>query len=141
MKLEMSDLQEKWKSPKKKSWNSGPNPLARGGSGAKAPTLAARPSMREQGREQALAYIMVASSLLGRAKEGRASDRRHAGTGEEISARIHMANSHGDKSKEDRRSDRRHSANSLWERVDSCVGLCNYVELIDPTFRDAGGVD
>ena len=24
----------------------------------------------------------------------------------------------------------------------SCgLGLCNYVELIDPTFRDAGGVD
>ena len=21
------------------------------------------------------------------------------------------------------------------------IGLCNYVELIDPTFRDAGGVD
>jgi len=34
------------------------------------------------------------NSLGGRAKEGRGSERRHAGTGEEISARIHVANSH-----------------------------------------------
>jgi len=26
-----------------------------------------------------------------------------------------------------------------WRRAQ--IGLCNYVELIDPTFRDAGGVD
>jgi len=25
--------------------------------------------------------------------------------------------------------------------IDGVLGLCNYVELIDPTFRDAGGVD
>jgi len=34
------------------------------------------------------------NSLGGRAKDGRGSERRHAGTGEGISARIHVANSH-----------------------------------------------
>ena len=51
-----------------------------------------------------------------RAKEGRGSERRHAGTGEGISARIYVANSHGDRAEEGRRGDRKHSANSLWER-------------------------
>jgi len=56
-------------------------------------------------------------NLLGdRAKEGRGSERRFAGTGQRISARIHVANSHGARAKDGRRSDRRHSANSLWER-------------------------
>jgi len=63
------------------------------------------------------------NSLGDRAKEGRGSERRHAGTGEEISARIHVANSNGDRAEEGRISDRRHSANSLWERVESCVTL------------------
>ena len=58
-----------------------------------------------------------------KAKEGRGSERRHAGTGEGISARIHVANSHGDRAEEGRRSDRRHSANSLWERDDSCMSV------------------
>jgi len=61
------------------------------------------------------------NSLGDRAKEGRGSEGRHAGTGEGISARIHVANSHADRAEDGRRSDRRHSANSLWERVDSCM--------------------
>jgi len=63
------------------------------------------------------------NSLGDRAKEGRGSERRHTGTGEGISARIHAANSHGDRAEKGRRSDCRHSANSLWERVESCVTL------------------
>ena len=63
------------------------------------------------------------NSLEDRAKEGRGSERRHAGTGVGISACIHVANSHGDRAEEGRRSDRRHSTNSLWERVKSCVTL------------------
>ena len=50
-------------------------------------------------------------------------ENMHAGTGEGISARTHVANSHGDRAEEGRRSDRRHSANSLWERVDSCMSV------------------
>ena len=57
------------------------------------------------------------------AKGGRGIERRHAGTGEEISARIHVANSHEDRAEEGRKSDRRHSANSFRERVESCVTL------------------
>ena len=64
------------------------------------------------------------SNLLGdRAKEGRGSERRHAGTGEGISARIHVANSHGDRAEEGRRSDRKHSANLLWERDKSSMSV------------------
>ena len=63
------------------------------------------------------------NSLGDRAKDDRGSDRRHAGTGEGISARIHVANSHGDRANEGRRSNRRHSANSLWERDDSCMSV------------------
>jgi len=63
------------------------------------------------------------NSLGDRAKEGCGSKRRHAGIGEGISARIHVAILHGDRAEEGRRSDRRHSANSLWERVESCVTL------------------
>jgi len=62
------------------------------------------------------------SNLLGdRAKEGRGSKGRHAGTGEGISARIHVANSHADRAEDGHRSDPRHCANSLCERVDSCM--------------------
>jgi len=65
------------------------------------------------------------NSLGGRAKEGRGSDRRHSGTGEGISARIHvsMANSHGDRAEEDRRSKCQYIANSLWERDESCMSV------------------
>jgi len=56
-------------------------------------------------------------------KEGRGSERRHAGTGEGIGARIHVANSHGDRAEEGRSSDRKHSANSLWERDESCMSV------------------
>ena len=61
------------------------------------------------------------NSLGDRAKEGRGSERRHAGTGEGISARIHVANSNADRAEEAQRSDCKHSANSLWERDDSCM--------------------
>jgi len=59
------------------------------------------------------------NSLRDRAKEGRGSKDRHAGTGEGISARIHVANSHADRAEDGRRSDRRHSANSRSAR--GCV--------------------
>jgi len=58
-----------------------------------------------------------------RAKEGLRSEGRHAGTGEGISTRIHVANSHEDRVEDGRKSYRRHSANSLWERVDSCMSV------------------
>jgi len=64
------------------------------------------------------------NSLGDRAKEGRGSERRwHAGTGEGISDRIHEANSHGDRAEEGRRSYLKHSANSLWERDESCMSV------------------
>ena len=61
------------------------------------------------------------NSLGDGAKEGRGSKDRHAGTREGISTCIHVANSHADRAEDTRRSDCRHSANSLWERVDSCI--------------------
>jgi len=67
------------------------------------------------------ARIHDSNSLGDRAGEGPGSERRHAGTVEGISVRIHLANSHGDRAEEGRRSDRRQSANSLWERDDSCM--------------------
>jgi len=69
------------------------------------------------------ACIYDSNSLGDKAGEGPGSERRHAGTVEGISARIHVANSHGDRAEESRRSDRRHSANSLWERDDSCMSV------------------
>jgi len=63
------------------------------------------------------------NSLGDRAKEGRGSEGRHAGTGEGISARIHVANSHADRAEDGRKRDRRHNANSLWERVASCISV------------------
>jgi len=63
------------------------------------------------------------NSLGDRAKKGRGSEGRHAGTGEEISARIHVTNSHEDRVEDGRKSDHRHSANSLWERVTSCMSV------------------
>ena len=61
------------------------------------------------------------NSIGDRSKEGRGSEGRHAETGEGISARIHVANSHTDRAEDERRIDCRHSANSLWERVGSCM--------------------
>jgi len=64
------------------------------------------------------------SNLLGdptKVREGRVSKGRHAETGEGISACIPVANSHADRAKDGSRSDCRHSANSSWERVDSCM--------------------
>ena len=70
------------------------------------------------------ARIHDSNSLGDKTREDPGSERRHAGTVEEgISARIHLANSHGDKAEEGRRNDRRHSANSLWERDDSCMSV------------------
>jgi len=72
------------------------------------------------------------NSLADRAKEGRGSERRHAGTRKGIGsqrcqrcarARIHVANSHGDRAEEGRRSDRKHSTNSLWESDESCMSV------------------
>ena len=40
------------------------------------------------------------NSLGDRAREGPRSERRHVGTVEGISARIHVANSHGDRAEE-----------------------------------------
>jgi len=57
-----------------------------------------------------------------RAKEGRGSERRHAGRGEGISTRIHVANSHGDRAEEGRKSDRRHSVIVVGEG-ESCVTM------------------
>jgi len=74
------------------------------------------------------------NSLGDRAKEGRGSKGRHAGTGEGISACIHVANSHADRAEDGRRSDCRHSANSLWERVDSCMTVGASIVV-----TDAGG--
>jgi len=74
-------------------------------------------------RDGVSARIYDSNSLGDRAKEGRGSERRHVGTGEGISACIHVATSHGDRAEEGHRSNRRHSANSLWERVESCVTL------------------
>jgi hypothetical protein len=44
-------LQTKVEKSKKNSGSSGPTPVARGGSGAKTPALAARPSLRKHGWE------------------------------------------------------------------------------------------
>jgi len=69
------------------------------------------------------ARINDSNSLGNRAREGPGSERRHAGTVEGIGTRIHVANSHGNRAEEGRRSDRRQSANSLWERGDSCMSV------------------
>ena len=69
------------------------------------------------------ARIYDSNSLGVRSRQGRGSERRHAGTVERLSARKNVANSHGDRAEESRRSDCRHSANSLWQRVDFCMTL------------------
>jgi len=69
-----------------------------------------------------------------RAKEGCGSKGRHSGTGDGISACIHVANSHADRAEDGRRSDCRHSANTLWERVDSCMTVGASIVV-----TDAGG--
>ena len=62
----------------------------------------------------------------------------YAGAGEGISARIHVANSHADRAEDGRRSDRRHSANSLWERVDSCMTVGASIVVADAGGRGEG---
>jgi len=74
------------------------------------------------------------NSLGDRAKEGRGSKGRHWGTGEGVSAYIHVANSHTDRAEDGRRSICMHSANSLWERVDSCMTVGASIVI-----ADAGG--
>jgi len=71
------------------------------------------------------------NSLGDGAKEGRGSKGRHAGTEEGISVCIHVANSHADTAEDGRRSDCRHSANSLWERVDSCMTVGASIVVAD----------
>ena len=78
------------------------------------------------------------NSLGDRAKEGRGSEGRHAGTGEGISARIHVANSHADRANDGRRSDRRHNANSLWDRVDSCMTVGGSIVVVHAGGRGEG---
>ena len=78
------------------------------------------------------------NSLGDRAKEGRGSKGRHAGTGEGIGARKHVANSHADRAEDGRRSDCRHSANSLWERVDSCMTVGASIVVADAGGRGEG---
>jgi len=63
------------------------------------------------------------NSLGDRAKEGRGSEGRHAGTGEGISARMHVANPHADRVEDGHKRDCRHHANSLWERVAPCISV------------------
>jgi len=78
------------------------------------------------------------NSLGDRAKEGRGSKGRHARTGEGISACIHVANSHADRAEDGHRSDCMHSANSLWERVDSCMTVGASIVVADAGGRDEG---
>jgi len=78
------------------------------------------------------------NSLGDRAKEGRGSKGRRAGTGEGISASIHVANSHADRAEDGRRSDCRHSANSLWERVHSCMTVGATIVVADAGGRGEG---
>ena len=67
----------------------------------------------------------VVSPVTGRIRcPGRKSDcLKSAETGVGVSARIHDSNSLGDRAEGGRRSDRRQSANSLWERDDSCMSV------------------
>ena len=70
------------------------------------------------------ARIYDSNSLGDRAKEGHGSERRHAGIRGGISDRTcDKFTWRQGRLREGRRSDRRHSANSLWERVESCVTL------------------
>jgi len=78
------------------------------------------------------------NSLGDRAKEGRGSKGRHAGTGEGISTCTHVANSHADRAEDGCRSDCRHSANSLWERVDSCMTVGASIFVADAGGRGEG---
>ena len=78
------------------------------------------------------------NSLGDRAKESRGSKGRHAGTGEGISACIHVANSHADRAEDGRRNDCSHSANSLWERVDSCMTVGASIVVADAGGRGEG---
>jgi len=75
------------------------------------------------GRELGVSARMYngSNSLGDRAKGGRRSKCRHAGTGEGINARIHVVHSHVHRAEDRRRSNPRHSTNLLWERVDSCM--------------------
>jgi len=74
------------------------------------------------------------NSLGDTAKEGRGSKGRHAGKEKGRSAYIHVANLHADRAKDGHRSNCRHSANSLWERVNSCMMVGASIVI-----TDAGG--
>ena len=50
-------------------------------------------------------------------------------TGEGIGVHIHAANSQGDRAKKGCRSSHRHNANSLWERVESCMTLVDSIVI------------
>jgi len=78
------------------------------------------------------------NSLGDRVKEGREGKGRHARFGEGISACIYVANSHADRAENGHRSDCRHSANSLWERVDSCMTVGASIVVADAGGRGEG---
>jgi len=49
-----------------------------------------------------------------------------------------VANSHADRAEDGRRNDCRHSANSLWERVDSCMTVGASIVIADAGGRGEG---
>ena len=49
-----------------------------------------------------------------------------------------MVNSHADRAEDGHRSDWRHSANSLWERVDSCMTVGSSIVVADAGGRGEG---
>ena len=64
MKWETPDLKKKWKTTTKNSGNSGPTPVARGGSGAKVSPLAARQEVNQQLLSLLSTYISVLYRVL-----------------------------------------------------------------------------
>jgi len=49
-----------------------------------------------------------------------------------------VVNSHADRAEDGHRSDCRHSANSLWERVDSCMTVGDSIVVADAGGRGEG---
>jgi len=65
------------------------------------------------------------NSLGDRAKEGRGSEGRHAGTGEAVSARIHVTNSHEDRVEDGHKSDRDAKQQPLQKWDQTRARTCN----------------
>jgi len=49
-----------------------------------------------------------------------------------------VANSHADRAEDRRRNDYQHSANSMWERVDSCMTVGASIVVADAGGHDKG---